>query len=87
MYGGPGNDDFLDRFVERSSDVFVGGPGWDRVWLARDKHRDVVLFHGGGNDGIRCRPNPDPQDVLLIDRSDRVGPNCKNARVLYAEQP
>ena len=87
FYGGPGND-FLDDH-ESSSDMLVGGPGRDLVGLEPDGRRDVVRVRGGGKDTVDCSsfPLPDPEDVLFVDRSDRLSPGCEDATVLYTGRP
>ena len=87
FYGGPGND-FLDDH-ESSSDMLVGGPGRDLVGLEPDGRRDVLRVRGGGKDTVDCSsfPLPDPEDVLFVDRSDRLSPGCEDATVLYTARP
>jgi hypothetical protein len=85
VYGGPGAD-----FIDESStvgDMFVGGPGRDTVLLWRDRAQDIVRLRGGGADRIACDEPIDRIDVLLVDRTDRVGARCRTGRVLLSGRP
>jgi hypothetical protein len=87
-YGGPGDDRLSDELGARSAgwiDMLVGGPGRDRVSLRRDNHADMVRTRGGGMDHVICPPGGN--DVLFVDRADRLSPSCKDATVLYTERP
>jgi hypothetical protein len=63
-----------------------GGLGADYVEVKRDGYNDVVRVRGGGSDIVLCY-FPDPGDVLFVDRTDRLGPSCKKALVLYTGRP
>ncbi len=86
VYGGQGGDS-----IEESSsvgDMFVGGPGRDSVnLLDRDRAQDITRLRGGGADEIVCDGPIDGIDVLLVDRSDRVGARCRTGRVLLSGRP
>ena len=88
-YGGPGNDRLSDELGVRSGgwvDMLVGGPGRDIVTLKRDNRADVVRTRGGGTDRVNCAASGG-NDVLFVDRSDRLSPSCKDATVLYTGRP
>jgi hypothetical protein len=85
LYGGPGGD-WLKEDDAKSPDMLVGGPGEDYVEVKRDGHNDVVRVRGGGSDIVLCY-FPDPGDVLFVDRTDRLGPGCKDATVLNTGRP
>jgi hypothetical protein len=87
MYGGSGADLLQEGIDKKSSDMLVGGPGRDTVWLAHDGRSDVVRIRGGEVDRVDCPSHPDTGDALFVDRSDRLSPSCKNAIVLYTERP
>jgi hypothetical protein len=86
QYGGPGHD-VLEEGVG-SGDMLVGGPGHDRINMwGHDNSRDVVRLRGGSRDVLDCFERLDPQDVLYVDRTDRVRPTCRNARVVLTGPP
>ncbi len=85
LYGGPGDDQLSDPIGPQSADMLVGGPGHDVVRLYGDGRRDVVRLRGGGADRVTCSVGED--DVLFVDRSDRLSRACKKAIVLYTERP
>jgi hypothetical protein len=85
LYGGPGDDHLSDTFVDDSRDMMVGGPGRDVVFPVIDRFSDVVRVRGGGADHVICAPGG--KDVLFVDRSDRLDPDCHSARVLLTERP
>jgi hypothetical protein len=64
--------------------VFTTGPV---VHIYADEVRDVVRVRGGGVDRVDCGRHADPGDALFVDRSDRLSPSCKSARVLLTERP
>jgi RTX calcium-binding nonapeptide repeat (4 copies) len=97
LYAGVGNDR-LDEWL--GPDMLVGGPGHDTVTAAQfgaDEFRDVVRLRGGGADTLRCWRAPDAEDVMLLDRSDRVlpgnrgtrgaGSGCSRAQILLSGRP
>jgi hypothetical protein len=86
LYGGAGDDHLSDLAPEGSGDMFIGGPGRDVVRLYGDGRRDVVRLRGGGADRVVCGELP-AGDVLFVDRSDRLDPDCSSARVLLTERP
>jgi len=94
LYGGPG-DDTITSSGPIGPQMVVGGPGRDVVQLSGDEHgRDIVRLRGGGADLLRCVENsPDidftfgPQDMLYVDRSDRLVGDCGGARVLLTGRP
>jgi hypothetical protein len=85
-YGGPG-DDRLEEY-SFSPDMLVGGRGRDTVVIgggARVRH--VVRLRGGGADRIECEGALDRTDVVLVDRTDRVGRECRTGQVLLTGRP
>ena len=89
MYGGTGNDYLEDNPGASHSgpDMLVGGPGSDHVELT-GPGRTVVRVRGGGTDFVSCplrRPRPTVR--IFVDRSDRIGPRCSRARMLFKERP
>ena len=86
LYGGPGNDLLTDELGSGESDMLVGGPGRDIVKLFDDQRTDVVRLRNGGADHVICLTSA-TDDVLFVDRIDRLGPGCKSATVLYTERP
>lgn len=87
LYAGPGSDSLQELDRPRTTDMLVGGPGQDVLYLESDNRGDVVRVRGGGVDHVDCDPDPDPGDALFVDRSDRLSPSCKDATVLYTERP
>jgi hypothetical protein len=86
VYGGPGADD-IEEF-SKVGDMFVGGRGRDTVdLLGKDRDQDITRVRGGGADKIVCEGPLDRIDVLLVDRSDRVGARCRTGRVLFSGRP
>ena len=86
LYGGPGND-YLDDADFGRGDMLVGGPGRDHVEIGDDSTRDVVRLRGGDRDRLSCDGPPDPEDLLYVDRADRVSPSCRNAGVILTGCP
>jgi hypothetical protein len=88
LYGGPG-DDFLEDAGSngaRFPDMLVGGLGRDQVELI-GRGRTVVRLRGGGADSVNCLGSAQPSIVLYVDRSDRINPRCRSARILLTERP
>jgi hypothetical protein len=83
VYGGAGHDSLVD--LSDVAQVFFGGPGRDWVEMrGRDAVADIVRIRGGGLDRVSCDGGLDGTDVLIVDRSDRLGRNCPAARVRLA---
>ena len=68
------------------SDLLVGGPGRDIIKLIDDQRTDVVRLRNGGADHVICSTSA-TDDVLFVDRTDRLSPSCENATVLFTERP
>jgi hypothetical protein len=94
LYGGPGNDNLFGLDSEESghglgsgeSDLLVGGPGRDIIKLIDDQRTDVVRLRNGGVDHVVCSTSA-TDDVLFVDRTDRLSPSCENATALFTERP
>jgi hypothetical protein len=90
FFGGPGDDRLKENNNDAdpaARDMMVGGRGDDRIQLDTDHRRDVIDLHGLGTDRVICDKPADRVDVLFIDRTDRLDPDCKNATVLYTARP
>ena len=66
--------------------MLVGGRGRDVVLLGSDGLPDVVRLRGGGADRVDCG-DLTAGDLLYVDRSDRIDPDCAGTRILLTERP